>query len=266
MARGARGNIRRGCGVVVAVTESGRGLRTGSQKGGTVAESGSLTIGILGVGKLGTVLARLLTAAGHRVLLAGSGDPEKKRLIVSVLVPGAEAVTAVEAARAADIVVLALPLGRYRELPVAELRGKLVIDAMNYWWEVDGIRDDLNDPTTSSSELVQSFLPDSTVIKAFNHLGYHDLEDESRPAGDPGRFGMAIAGDDEAALARVAALVDQAGFDPVIAGGLAEGIRFEPNTDLFGAVLPAAEVRAQLDRFWESARGMVVARARAAVS
>ena len=227
------------------------------------------TIGILGAGKVGTVLARLLLSAGYEVLIAGSGPVSRIALIVDVLAPGAEAVTAAEAAERADVVILALPLGKALPLETREsiprdaLAGKLVIDAMNYWWEIDGIRDDLNDARVSTSEIVQALLPESRVVKAFNHMGYHDLDAGHSPQGTPGRKAIAIAGDDRQDLDEVAAIVNATGFDPVFAGTLRESISLQPGSELFGANFTAEDVERALDRFPATDRGREVAAIRA---
>lgn len=223
------------------------------------------TIGILGAGKVGTVLARLLLRAGYPVLVAGSGAPDRIALIVDVLAPGAKAVAGAELAARADVVVLALPLGKYTSIPAEGLRGKLVVDAMNYWWEVDGIRPDLDDPRVSTSEIVQGFLPESRVVKAFNHLGYHDLDEAPRPAGAEDRLGIGIAGDDADGLAAVGHLVDAVGFDPVPVGSLRESILLQPGSELFGAAIPSTGVREAAQRFGVTERGRAVTKARGGI-
>lgn len=193
------------------------------------------TIGILGAGKLGVVLSQLALKAGYNVYIAGSGDPKKIALSFQVLAPGAIAAAAAKVALKSDAIILALPLGKHRQIPKRELAGKLVIDAMNYWWEIDGDRDGFLDPKQSSSEAVQKFLNESRVVKALNHMGYHDLHDEARPGGEPGRKAIAVAGNDKQDIAEVSTIIDKLGFDSLYIGDLSTGQKLEPGGNVFGA-------------------------------
>lgn len=204
-----------------------------------------MTLGIIGAGKLGITLAQLARQAGYDVLISGSGTPHKIALSIEVLAPGAQAVTTLEAA-SADIVILALPLSRFRTLPADTLSGKLVIDATNYWWEIDGPRSDILPDEQSSSEAMQEFLSQSRVIKALNHMGYHDLHDEPRPAGTPDRKAIAIAGDSDDDIAVIANLIDNLGFDSLYIGALAAGVALEPGHLAFGANLTRKQLATQV--------------------
>ncbi|HKT57485.1 MAG TPA: NAD(P)-binding domain-containing protein [Microbacterium sp.] len=220
------------------------------------------SVGIVGAGRLGLAVARLAVASGHRVLVAGSAGPARVGPVVASHAPGAAAATVTEAA-SADLVVLAMPLTAYPTLPVAALVGRTVLDATNYWWELDGLRPDLADPATSTSEIVQAHLAGASVVKSLGHMSAADLEAEARPRGATGRKAVAVAGDDPAAVAQVVRFVDDLGFDPVVVGGLAEGIRFEPGTEIFGGDVDAAELRALVARFPDSQRGRYLAKIRA---
>ncbi|MGX7043008.1 NADPH-dependent F420 reductase [Leuconostoc holzapfelii] len=220
------------------------------------------TVGIFGAGKVGIVLAQLALKAGYEVLIAGSGPVEKIALTVEVLAPGAKAVTAAEAGAQSDLVILALPLSKYETIDRSGLDGKLVLDAMNYWWEVDGIRTDLTNLLQSSSELVQRFLPNSHVVKAFNHMGYHDLFDESVPQGTLKRKALALAGDDDDDITIVRSFINDLGFDSLFIGPLANGIMLEPGSEVFGANVTLPELQAMIARFAQSPRGQEIQLAR----
>jgi 8-hydroxy-5-deazaflavin:NADPH oxidoreductase len=195
----------------------------------TSAEVDDLRVGIVGAGKFGTALARAAVAAGYDVAISGSGPADDIALTVDVLAPGARATTTDEVVRHADIIVLAVPTHRFRELSRDRFAGKILIDAMNYWEPVDGDDPELTTAVDGTSMIVQRHFPSARVVKSLNQLGYHQLEESLRPKGAPNRIAIAAAGDDRLAVRRVMQLIDRLGFDPVDAGPLSNGLALEPD-------------------------------------
>jgi predicted dinucleotide-binding enzyme len=194
-------------------------------------------IAVLGAGHSGPVIARVAVEAGFQVAIAASGDPEKIALITEVLVPGAEPRWAADAVKGADIVVLAIPLHRFASFDPDLVSGKLVIDAMNYWPEVNGYLDTFAKSQLSSSQIVQRRLVRSTIVKTLNHIGYHELAEDRRPAGSPERRALGVAGDDRGAVDVVADVIERIGYDAVRLDSLSAGRLLEPGGPVFGVSL-----------------------------
>ncbi|MGJ6961012.1 NADPH-dependent F420 reductase [Streptosporangium sp. G11] len=194
-------------------------------------------IAILGAGRVGSALGRVMVDAGYEVSVAASGDPAELELIASIVMPGVTPRWDAEAAAEAELVVLAIPLHRFATFDPALVAGKIVIDNMNYWAPTDGVQTLFEDTALSSSEIVQRHLPASTVVKTFNHIGYHELEEDRRPVGAHDRRALGVAGDDPAAVELVAAIVDRLGYDPVTLDTLRAGRAFQPGGPVFGARL-----------------------------
>jgi len=209
--------------------------------GTTMAPPRLPPIAVLGAGHVGPVIARVALAAGYPVSIAASGDPDKIALITQLLVPGAEPRWAAEAVEGSDIVVLAIPLYRFPSLDPDMVANKIVVDAMNYWPPIDGVREMFEDRWHGSSEIVQHRLARSRIVKTLNHLGYHQLEDERRPAGSRDRRALGIASDDQAAVEVVAQLIERIGYDPVRLDSLRAGRILQPGGPVFGVPLRRTE-------------------------
>jgi predicted dinucleotide-binding enzyme len=204
------------------------------------------TIGLIGAGHIGSQVARLAVAQGYNVVLSNSRGPETLSGLVAELGPRARAATPAEAARAADIAVVTVPLKNYRQVPVEPLAGKVVIDTNNYYPQRDGHIPELDSESMTTSELLQAHLPTSKVVKGFNHIYAVQLTTDGKPAGTPNRRALVIAGDDPAAKATVTKLLDQFGFDTVDAGPLKEGWRIQRDTPGYGPRRNAEELRKDL--------------------
>jgi predicted dinucleotide-binding enzyme len=183
-------------------------------------------LGIIGSGAIGAGIARIANSRGP-ASLAG---------LVEELGGSARAGEVAEAATFGEIVVLAVPLSAYGALPVDALDGKTVLSTGNYYPSRDGRIEDLDSGTLSTAEHEQALLPGAVLVKAFNNIVAHHIPALARPAGAPGRSGLAVAGDDVGAKRAVCALVGTLGFEPVDAGSLAESSRFEPESGAYTTI------------------------------
>ena len=194
------------------------------------------TVGLIGSGHIGGTVARLAVAAGYDVVLSNSRGPDTLKELVDELGPRARAATPAEAAQAGDIVLVSVPLRAYRSVPVEPLAGKLVMDTNNYYTQRDGQIPELDDESTTVSELLQRHLPTSHVVKVFNNIYFKHLLGLARPAGSPDRSVLAIAGDDADAKAAATRFLDAIGYDALDAGPLAEGWRYQRDTAAYAGL------------------------------
>ena len=201
-------------------------------------------LGIIGAGKVGTTLGRLALAAGWEVRIAASGRQPLQDLIVETMLPGARLSPEAAVVADSDVIVLAVPLSKVRELDLDALSDKVVVDAMNHWYPVDGNLDGLTEGG-SSSDWVAALNPRMRLVKSLNHLGYHDMETDARPVGHAERRGVAVASDDPGANDIVAGLLNDLGFDPVELPA-AVGVHLQGDGPVFGRWVDAPGLRSAI--------------------
>jgi 8-hydroxy-5-deazaflavin:NADPH oxidoreductase len=204
------------------------------------------TFGIIGAGHIGSQVARAVIALGHDVVIANSRGPETLTALIEDLGPSARAATAQEAGAAGEVVVVTVPFGKYRDVPVEPLAGKIVLDTNNYYWERDGRFGELDRGEATTSGLLQEHLPKSKVVKAFNHIGAADITTDGSPSGTPGRRALAVSSDYPEAVAFAEDLYDRIGFDAVDVSPLSESWRVERDRPAYVVKQTKAELEANL--------------------
>lgn len=206
------------------------------------------TVGIIGAGNIGQALAQGFVDHGYDVVIANSRGPETLADLVATLGDRARAATAQDAAEAGDIVVVTVPLKAYRDVPVEPLRGKTVLDTNNYYWERDGHIAELDEKRTTTAQMLQEHLPESTVVKAFNHIGSAEILTTGSPAGTAGRRALATSSDSDEGVALITRIYDEFGFDTVNIGPLADSWRVERDTPAYGIRQDRDELEQNLAR------------------
>ena len=206
------------------------------------------TFGIIGAGHIGSQIARAVLALGHDVIIANSREPETLAALVDELGPHARAATAEDAARAAEVAVVTVPLRAIATIPVEPLAGKIVLDTNNYYWERDGHIAALDRGETTTSELLQQHLPAAKVVKAFNHIRASQITTDGSPSGTPNRRALATSSNHPEAAQFVTELYDALGFDAVDVSPLGESWRVERDRPAYVVRQNREELRANLAR------------------
>lgn len=204
-----------------------------------------MNIGIIGAGHIGSALAVRLVSLGHSVYIANSRGPDSLKDVAKKT--GATPVTAQEAARHGEIIVVTIPLKNIPDLPKNLFDGVAadvpIIDTSNYYPILrDGHMAELETGELTESEWVQRHLG-RPLVKVFNNIYADHLQNKGQPAGTPDRIALPVASDDAAAKQKVMALVEELGFDAVDNGTLHESWRQQPGTPSYGADFPADKLR-----------------------
>src|SRR5438094_2291619 len=203
-----------------------------------------MKIGVIGAGAVGGTLARLLAKLGNQVSIANSRGPESLTALATEI--GASPASVVDAAKAAEIVIVAIPTKAVADLPqslFANVPGSVVVvDTGNYHPELRDGRIDAIDRGMLDSEWVAQQLG-RPVIKAFNNILATSLLEKGVARGMTGRIALSVAGDSADAKATVLRLVADLGFDPVDGGELDDSWRHQPGTPAYCRDLDAPALR-----------------------
>jgi predicted dinucleotide-binding enzyme len=209
-------------------------------------DSKPLRIGIIGTGKIGSALAKHWAKAGHELVIA-SRHPEELKDLAKSLGPRVHTGTPQEAAKFGDVVLVSIPYGAMPQLGrdlKNELKGKIVLDTGNPYPNRDGpMAEEARKRGSGLSSA--AFLPGTRLVRAFNAIKFTDLTNEANHPGE--KYGIPLAGDDAEALRVAQRLVRDAGFDPVVVGGLAKAKEFDPDTPVYVKLLTAAQLRQALN-------------------
>ena len=211
----------------------------------TTPKASPIKIGVIGSGNIGGTVGGLWVKAGHQVLFS-SRHPEELKPLVERLGPLARAGTVREALAFGDVVLIGVPYGAYPQLGkdyAREFVGKIVIDAGNAVQARDG---DITKETRENGIGITSakYLSGARIVRAFNTMNFRRLESNSNRPG--ARMAIPIAGDDKEALVVAQALVRDAGFDPVLIGGLESAKVFAQGGPLYGQDITAQEMQERL--------------------
>ena len=205
-----------------------------------------MKIGIIGAGMIGGTLARRLAQLGHEVAIANSRGPETLTALASEV--GARAVSAAEAARSGEIVVVTIPEKAVKDLPSSLFadvpRDVVVIDTGNYYPARDGSIPSVEQGQPESAWVAERI--GRPVIKAFNNIFFKSLLEKGAPRGSEGRVAIPVSGDDAAAKSKVMQLIEELGFDAVDAGGLDESWRQQPGTPCYTGDFTAPDLKRAL--------------------
>lgn len=202
-----------------------------------------MTIGILGAGRFGAALARRAVSAGHRVSMARSRTPSSDGSLAEPTVPGVPQL-ATEQLRGSDLIVVAVPLHKYRSIDASVLGGHMVIDTMNYWPPVDGVMEEFE--SGSTSQVIEDFLGDVKLIKTLNHISARDLDSDAEAGPARERRALLVASDHDDAKHRTAVFLHSLGYDAVDAGPLSAGRVMESGSSMFQGRYTAEEAQALL--------------------